>query len=362
MLLGDPKIVEMTRMKENPEEYNIEEDLEDMKEFLDPEKIVCPNCKSLVDLSSEKCPVCKHEMKPKEEDDFANKLKATMWAPGKDRGVPIGKDIPPPPPPDFPVLEKLAEEAGIDDEEQMTFEIRRGDSDYGIAYIDMWAYLADILKHYPQRVPSEAFLRTAKLGFLLRGAISIVLVLFGISFFVIAALFSTSGFGVLAFLFLGSILILIGGNLGFDLLIYRRRRRPLPSKTHLGETPLSFTQRLLRPGDSVGKTVSIFVVIAGGLSYVLLPILSEERILVFVGMAVGAVLIVLGVSCAHNAFFYTEASIRKAEREEKFEAVVETLREEAPREKEFEWACPVCATPLAEDIRVCPECGVEFED
>lgn len=331
----------MNRMKKNPEEYSIEEDLEDMKEFLDPEKVVCPNCKSLVDLSSEKCPVCKNKMKSKEGDDFANKLKATMWAPGMDRGVPIGKDLPPPPPPDFPILEELIEEAGIEPE----------------------GPLPPIPEDSEEvRIESRKLIDVVKTGESLRAAISLVLVLFGMVFYVITALFSASGFGVLAFLFLGSVLILIGGNLGFDLVLDRKRRRSLSSKTRLGGTPTSFTQRLLRPGDSVGKTVSIFVVIAGGLSYVLLPILSEERILVFVGMAVGAVLIVLGVSFAHNAFFYTEASIRKAEREEEFEAVVETLREEAPRKKEFEWACPVCATPLAEDIRVCPECGVEFED
>ena len=39
----------------------------------------------------------------------------------------------------------------------------RGSDDYGIALLEMWAYLADILTFYQERIANEAFLRTALL-------------------------------------------------------------------------------------------------------------------------------------------------------------------------------------------------------
>ena len=39
----------------------------------------------------------------------------------------------------------------------------RGNQDYGIAILDLWAYLADILTFYQERIANEAFLRTATL-------------------------------------------------------------------------------------------------------------------------------------------------------------------------------------------------------
>jgi len=35
--------------------------------------------------------------------------------------------------------------------------------DYGVALIEMWAYLADILAYYQERIANEAFIRTAVL-------------------------------------------------------------------------------------------------------------------------------------------------------------------------------------------------------
>ena len=39
----------------------------------------------------------------------------------------------------------------------------RASDDYGIALLEMWAYLADILTFYQERIANEAFLRTARL-------------------------------------------------------------------------------------------------------------------------------------------------------------------------------------------------------
>src|SRR5215212_4258675 len=36
-------------------------------------------------------------------------------------------------------------------------------SDYGRAFVDMWAYLCDILTYYQERIANESFLRTAGL-------------------------------------------------------------------------------------------------------------------------------------------------------------------------------------------------------
>ncbi|MFQ6059977.1 MAG: hypothetical protein ACE5KV_01605, partial [Thermoplasmata archaeon] len=296
-------------MKEDPREYDLEEQLEDMKDFLEAEKIVCPNCGSFVDAYVEKCPVCRYAMEGEKKEEFQNKLRATMWSPGMDRGIPIGKEVPPPPPPDLeeetlplekieaefpepPPLRRIreAKESKEADEEERTLMER--------------IFIA-----------RESF----------RTAVSSALVLFGIAFYLLAALPSSLGPTALAVLVLGTFLVLMGGNLAFDVILERRRRKSLSSVVDLKVQYKRLTQRLLRPGDLIGKSVSILVVLVGGICYVLLPMLSQERLPVFVGMVVGAVLLVLGMSFIHNSFFNTETSVIKEKDEERVEGIVKTV-------------------------------------
>ena len=55
----------------------------------------------------------------------------------------------------------------VSDEEKLALPLRdwttRASDDYGIALLEMWAYLADILTFYQERIANEAFLRTATL-------------------------------------------------------------------------------------------------------------------------------------------------------------------------------------------------------
>ncbi|HEX7151253.1 MAG TPA: hypothetical protein VF618_07175 [Thermoanaerobaculia bacterium] len=46
-------------------------------------------------------------------------------------------------------------------EQELALWTARDETDYGIALIDMWAYLGDILTFYQERIANEAFLRTA---------------------------------------------------------------------------------------------------------------------------------------------------------------------------------------------------------
>ncbi|TET91850.1 MAG: hypothetical protein E3J35_00925 [Methanomassiliicoccales archaeon] len=325
-------------MREDREEYDMEEELKDVKDILMAKKVDCPNCRSKVDANIDKCPLCGFAIKKVEDDEFANRLKATMWAPGMDRGVPLGTDVPPPldieaeeeepepemAEPELPFLPSLEEE-----EEEIVED---------------------------RKLVGEVLIVRERL----KATLSIALVLFGVLLYVITPFFSVTGLSVLVIMVLGSVLLLVGANLAFDVILDRRRRTSLLSDRDFEESFPKFSRRVLQPGDSVGKTVSVFVTFVGGLSYVLLPMLSSDRILVFVGMAVGAVLIVFGVSMVHHSFFRTEHYLKRKEGEV-FEAFVESVGEE-PVEEGAEWACPVCATPLAEETDVCPECGAEFED
>src|SRR4051794_11489879 len=53
--------------------------------------------------------------------------------------------------------------AGGDTVRPLTAWTARGSDDYGIALLEMWAYLADILTFYQERTANEAYLRTAVL-------------------------------------------------------------------------------------------------------------------------------------------------------------------------------------------------------
>ncbi|MFQ5884771.1 MAG: hypothetical protein ACE5IO_06695 [Thermoplasmata archaeon] len=324
-------------MREDREEYDMEEELKDVKDILMTEKVDCPNCRSKVDANIDKCPLCGFAIKKVVDDEFANKLKATMWAPGMDRGVPLGKDMPPPPDTEAEEEEPEPEMAepellflpSLEEEEEEIVEDRK--------------------------LVGEVLIVREKL----KATLSTALVLIGVLLYIITPLFSVTGLSVLVIMVLGSVLLLVGANIAFDVILDRRRRMSLPSERDFEESYPKFSRRVLQPGDSVGKTVSVFVTFVGGLSYVLLPMLSSDRILVFVGMAVGAVLIVFGVSMVHHSFFRTEY-YSKRKKEEVFEAFVESVREE-PVEGGVEWACPICATPLAEETDICPGCGAEFE-
>lgn len=54
----------------------------------------------------------------------------------------------------------------VDDHQRVTFPLRdwtaREDDDFGVALIDLWAYVADVLTFYQERTANEAYLRTAR--------------------------------------------------------------------------------------------------------------------------------------------------------------------------------------------------------
>jgi RNA polymerase subunit RPABC4/transcription elongation factor Spt4 len=317
-------------MGKNDKEYDIERELEDMKDLLKTEDITCPNCSSSVSSDAEKCTVCGYRMSKPDDEGFENKLKATMWAPGMERGVPLGNELPKPHASEAKAkVEDVPEEPG---EDLLDFLQEDGPSE-------------------EEELIKEAF--SAKEGMKL--TLSVTVVIFGIVFYVLTSIFHDIGFGVLALMVIGTILVLVGGNLAFDLILERKKRAEISSKTKIRDTLPSLKGKLLSPGDRFAKVFWSIITIVGVLSYVLLPILSTDDILRFVGMGTGSVLIVLGVSSAYIAFFH-QHPVREKKGEQVFEAFIEE------GEEEFEWACPVCNTPLSEDLDFCPECGAEFED
>ncbi|UCD93096.1 MAG: hypothetical protein JSV43_04105 [Methanobacteriota archaeon] len=330
-------------MREDDEDYDMEEELEEVKDILMTEKVDCPNCRSKVDANLDKCPLCGYALKKVEDEEFTNKLKATMWAPGMDRGVPIGKEMPPPAPSDVEDLEDLDSTETETAEPELPFLTPTEEEEEEV--------VGD------KRLFGEVLVAGEKL----KVALSVALILVGEFLYIFTPFFSVVGVSVLIFMVIGSVLLLVGANVAFDVILERRKRMSLSSEREMQESFPRITRRVLVPGDSVGKTVSVLITFVGGLSYVLLPMFVDDRMLVFVGMAVGAVLIVFGVSLVHHAFFRTEY-YREKKKEHVFEAFVETLPEEPLGGEEIEWACPVCATPLAEETDVCPECGAEFED
>ncbi len=325
-------------MGDDEKEYDIERDLEDMKDLLRTEDIDCPNCSSPVSPDADRCPVCGFKIRKAEDGDFENRLKATMWAPGKERGIPTGSELPPPQSLDAP-----KEEAEPEPEE--------GEEPEDLDEIEPTVEEEEAEVKVEKDFVAEALSARERTKF----AISVALVIFGIAFYVLTAIFFTVGYLVLSLMVLGTILVLIGGNLAFDAILDRRRREAMSSKGRLGKAATS-GEKLLKPGDAMAKSVWTFVLIAGALSYVLLPIYSTDSIVRFIGMGMGSIMIVLGASLAFNAFFHRRP--RKKKREEVFEAFVETEEESS----DFEWACPVCSMPLDENLDACPKCGAEFED
>jgi DNA-directed RNA polymerase subunit RPC12/RpoP len=323
-------------MGEDEREYDIERELENMKDLLKTEEVNCPNCSSRISPDAEKCSTCGFEIKKeKKDDEFENKLKATMWAPGMERGVPLGSDLPDPAALDTPT--EKADDISDEIEEDLLDFLHEEEEPSG-----------------EKELIKEAF--TAKERSKLTLSISILI--FGIAFYVLTALFYEAGFGVLALMVIGTILVLIGGNLFFDLMLDRKKRMALSSRAKLADTLPSIRGRLLSPGDRFPKTFWSLITIVGVLSYVLLPILSTDEFLRFVGMGMGSVLIVLGISSAYIAFFH-EHPVKEKKEDHVYEAFIES---EEDKLDEFEWACPVCNTPLSEDVGACPECGAEFED
>jgi uncharacterized OB-fold protein/energy-converting hydrogenase Eha subunit C len=322
-------------MGENEKEYDIERELENMKDLLKTKEVTCQNCGSRVSPDAEKCTTCGFEIKKvKADGEFENKLKATMWAPGMDRGVPLGSDLPDP--------QKL--DISTEKEDEIPDEVEED--------------LLDFLHEgegpsEKEELIKEAF--TAKERSKL--TISISILIFGFVFYVLTALYYDIGFGVLALMVIGTILVLIGGNLFFDLILDRKKRMALSSKTKLADTLPSIRASLLSPGDRFPKTFWSLITIVGVLTYVLLPILSSNDLFRFIGMGMGSILIVLGVSSAYIAFFHEHPAKEKKE-DHVYEAFIESEEEH----EEFEWACPVCNTPLSENVDACPECGAEFED
>ncbi|MEE9224280.1 MAG: hypothetical protein V3U51_05990, partial [Thermoplasmata archaeon] len=314
----------MSQMGEDDKEYDMERELEDMKDLLTEEEVTCPNCSSKISPDLEKCNVCGYEIKKDEPDeDFQNKLKATMWAPGWERGVPLGSDLP-----DSQTLG-----TPTDREDDISNEVEED--------------LLDFLHEEEELSKEEEMIKevfTAKERSKLTLSVSILI--FGIAFYVLTALYYEIGFGVLALMVIGTILVLIGGNLLFDLILDRKKRVTLSSKGELGDALPSLKGRLLIPGDRFPKTFWSLITILGVLSYVLLPILSSDDFLRFVGMGMGSVLIVLGVSSAYIAFFH-EHPVKEKKEDHVYEAFIESGEE---KYGEFEWACPVCNTPLSEDL------------
>jgi RNA polymerase subunit RPABC4/transcription elongation factor Spt4 len=318
-------------MGKNDKEYDIERELEDMKDLLKTEDITCPNCSSSVSPDAEKCSVCGYSMsKPDDDEGFENKLKATMWAPGMERGVPLGNELPKP--------QVSGPKAGEEDVPEVPEE-------------ELLDFLKEDGPSEEEELIKEAFSAKERMKLTL----SVTVVIFGIVFYVLTAIYHEIGVGVLALMVIGTILVLIGGNLAFDLILDRKKKAAISSKTTIGDTLPSLKGKLLSPGDRFAKVFWSIITIVGVLSYVLLPILSTDDILRFVGMGTGSVLIVLGISSAYIAFFH-QHPVREKKGEHVYEAFIEEEKEE------FEWACPVCNTPLSEDLDYCPECGAEFED
>lgn len=326
-------------MGEDEKDYDIERDLEDMKDLLRTEDIDCPNCSSPMSPDAEKCPVCGFKITRAEESDFKNRLKATMWTPGSERGIPIGSELPPP-----QTVEAPSEDTGPEIDEVEELE-------------ELEEYVSAISDEELEFVEEEGFVVEAlSARERMKLTISVALVIFGIGFYVMTAVFFTVGYLVLSLMVLGTILVLVGGNLAFDAVLDRKKREAMSEE---GDLRMAMTpkERLLSPGDKMAKSVWTFVIIAGALSYVLLPIYATDSLVRFIGMGLGSVMIVLGVSFAFNAFFH-----KRPPREKKGEHVFEAFVEREGEEGDFEWACPVCSKPLDENLDACPNCGAEFED
>ncbi len=315
--------------------YDMERDLEDMKDFLSMDDIDCPNCSTRMSPDSVKCPVCGFKVRKEPDDDFENKLKTTIWAPGVERGLPMGRDLPPPLGLEVPSNEVEEEQADVEE-------------------------LVDLISATSGEGKSHEEGDTLKKALSARGSVRmtiyVALALLGMAFYVVAALFYTAAYTALVAMILGTILVLVGGNLAFDTMLESKKSESV-SSADVEEATSTLKDKLLKPGDATAKSVWTFVTLVGAVSYVLLPVFSTNGILKFLGMGLGSILIVLGVSFAHNAFSLKGAP-KKKEEEYIYEAVVEVEGEE----EEFEWTCPVCSASLEEDTNICPECGAEFED
>ncbi len=326
-------------MGENEKDYDMERDLEDLEDLLRMDDIQCSNCSSSISPDSKKCPVCGFGVKKAGDHDFENRLKATMWAPGIERGIPMGNDLPPP---QGSALLSDEETDEPEDEEELE-ELE-----------EMVSAVSD-----EQTEPSEEgeqVLQTLSARERSKFTVSIALVLFGMVFYLLTAVFFEVGYLVLSLMVLGTILVLVGGNLTFDAILDRKKRKSISAEEL--EEGASLKERLLRPGDAAAKTIWTLIIIMGALSYVLLPIYSTDSFVRFIGMGMGSVMIVLGVSFGYNAFFHERPPSEKEE-EHVYEAFIETGEE---LDDEYEWACPVCASPIDEDLDECPNCGTEFED
>lgn len=321
--------------KDNDKEYDIERELEDMEDLLTPDEVTCPNCGSKISPDLERCNLCGYDLtKTRPDEDFQNKLKATMWAPGMERGVPLGSDLPGP----LTKLEFKEEEETVDEAEE---ELRR--------FLEDEEHVTD-----EEKLIKEAFSARERSKL----TISISVLIFGIVFYILTAIYYEIGYLVMFAMVIGTILVLIGGNIFFDVILDRKKRIKLSSAKELSKALPGLRTRLLKPGDRFPKTFWSLITVVGVLSYVLLPILSSDDFLRFVGMGMGSILIVLGVSSAYIAFFHESPEKEKPE-DHVYEAFIES---EGKEREEFEYACPVCNTPLSEDLDVCPECGTEFED
>ncbi len=325
----------MNRMGRNDKDYDIERDLEDMKDLLRTEDIECPNCSSPMSPDARKCSVCGYAMKKLGDEEFENKLKATMWAPGIERGMPMGRDLSP------PARSKELKEIGLEDEKELK-------------------EMEELASETPDKeeAAEEEPLVTRALKFRerMKITISIACILFGIAFYVLTAIFFEIGYMIMSLMVLGTILVLVGGNLAFDTVLDRKKRASI-SEEEMERDQAPLKERLLKPGDAAAKGVWTFVALAGAISYVLLPVYSNDSILRFVGMGMGSVMIVLGVSFAYNAFFH-ERMPKEKKGQHIFEAFIETEEDEG---EEYEWACPICASRIDEDLDACPNCGTEFE-
>ncbi len=322
-------------MGEDDREYDIERELEDMKDLLMTEEVTCPNCSSKISPDLKRCTLCGYEIrKDKTDEDFQNRLKATMWAPGMERGVPLGSDLPEPAP---KVTSAEGEEASGEAEEEL------------LEFLQEEEHLSD-----EEELIAVAFSAKERSKLTL----SVSTLIFGMVFYILTAIYYEIGYSVLFLMVIGTILVLVGGNILFDVLLDRKKRVTLSSKGELVDALPSLKGRLLIPGDRFPKTFWSLITVLGVLSYVLLPILSSGDFLRFVGMGMGSVLIVLGVSSAYIAFFH-EHPVKEKQEDRVYEAFIESEKETYG---EFEWACPICNTPLSEELDSCPECGAEFED
>ncbi len=323
-------------MGEDDKEYDIERELEDMKDLLMTEEVTCPNCSSKISPDLKRCNLCGYEIKKdKTDEDFQNRLKATMWAPGMERGVPLGSDLP----------EPKAIETMIEEEEE---EIDEAEEEL-LEFLQEEEHLSD-----EEELIAVAFSAKERSKLTL----SVSTLIYGMVFYILTAIYYETGYSVLFLMVIGTILVLVGGNILFDVLLDRKKRVTLSSKGELGDALPSLKGRLLIPGDRFPKTFWSLITILGVLSYVLLPILSSDDFLRFVGMGMGSVLIVLGVSSAYIAFFH-EHPVKEKKEDHVYEAFIESEKETYD---DFEWACPICNTPLSEELDSCPECGAEFED